>query len=166
MNAGSIKPGSTKPGAMKVVVQSEAFDLGAEVAAISHTRTDIGAIASFVGLARDSNDGSGVQAMTLEHYPGMTEKALVALVDEACARWTLLDVTVIHRVGRLLPGDPIVLVAVASSHRGEAFAACEFIMDALKTRAPFWKKEETPAGERWVDARDSDDTAAARWDVP
>ena len=149
-----------KPGSITIRVQSEPFDLGAEVNAMSHTRTDIGAIASFVGLARDSNDGSGVQAMTLEHYPGMTEKALVALVDEACARWTLLDVTVIHRVGRLLPGDPIVLVAVASSHRGEAFAACEFIMDALKTRAPFWKKEETPAGERWVDARASDDAAA------
>lgn len=155
-----------KTGLMKVVVQSEPFDLGAEVAAISQQRTDIGAIASFVGLARDINDGNGVTAMTLEHYPGMTEKALVTLVDEACARWTLLDVTVIHRVGRLLPGDPIVLVAVASSHRGEAFAACEFIMDALKTRAPFWKKEETPAGERWVDARASDDTAAARWDAP
>jgi molybdopterin synthase catalytic subunit len=155
-----------KPGSIKIVVQNEAFDLGAEVAAISHTRTDIGAIASFVGIARDHNDGSGVQAMTLEHYPGMTEKALVTLVDEACARWTLLDVTVIHRVGRLLPGDPIVLVAVASSHRGEAFSACEFIMDALKTRAPFWKKEETPDGERWVDARASDDTAAARWDAP
>ncbi|MDP3124635.1 MAG: molybdopterin synthase catalytic subunit MoaE [Thiobacillus sp.] len=150
---------------MKVMVQSEPFDLGAEVAAISQKRTDIGAIASFVGLARDSNDGSGVQAMALEHYPGMTEKALVTLVDEACARWTLLDVTVIHRVGRLLPGDPIVLVAVASIHRGEAFAACEFIMDALKTRAPFWKKEETPEGERWVDARSSDDSAAARWDA-
>jgi molybdopterin synthase catalytic subunit len=148
---------------MKVVVQTEAFDLGAEVDAMSRGRTDIGAIASFVGLARDTNDGSGVQAMTLEHYPGMTEKALNALLDEAASRWSLLDVTVIHRVGRLLPGDPIVLVAVAGSHRGEAFAACEFIMDALKTRAPFWKKEETPAGERWVEARVSDDTAAARW---
>jgi len=155
-----------KPGSIKIRVKSEPFDLGAEVNAISGGRTDIGAIASFVGLARDHNDGSGVSAMTLEHYPGMTEKALAALVDEACARWTLLDVTVIHRVGRLLPGDPIVLVAVASSHRGDAFAACEFIMDALKTRAPFWKKEDTPQGERWVDARASDDTAAARWDAP
>jgi molybdopterin synthase catalytic subunit len=153
-----------KAGSMKIAVQAECFDLGAEVNAMSQQRTDIGAIASFVGLARDHNDGSGVTAMTLEHYPGMTEKALVALVDEACARWTLLDVTVIHRVGRLLPGDPIVLVVVASSHRGDAFAACEFIMDALKTRAPFWKKEETPEGERWVEARASDDTAAARWD--
>jgi len=126
-------------------------------------RSDIGAIASFVGLARDMNDGSGVAAMTLEHYPGMTEKALAALVEEAQSRWTLLDVTLIHRVGRLLPGDPIVLVAVAGSHRGEAFAACEFIMDYLKTRAPFWKKEETPEGERWVEARASDDAAAMRW---
>ena len=154
-----------KADAMKVVVQSEPFDLGAEVAAISQQRTDIGAIASFVGLARDSNDGSGVQAMTLEHYPGMTEKALVTLVDEACTRWALLDVTVIHRVGRLLPGDRIVFVAVSSAHRGEAFAACEFIMDYLKTQAPFWKKEETPEGGRWVDARESDDAAAAgRWE--
>ena len=152
-----------KPGSIKIRVQSEPFDLGAEVNAMSNGRTDIGAIASFVGLARDHNDGSGVQAMTLEHYPGMTEKALTALVDEACARWILLDVTVIHRVGRLLPGDPIVLVAVASQHRGEAFAACEFIMDYLKTRAPFWKREATADGARWVDSRDSDDSAAERW---
>ncbi|OJW45988.1 MAG: molybdenum cofactor biosynthesis protein MoaE [Thiobacillus sp. 65-1059] len=151
---------------MKIVVQSEVFDLGAEVEAMRRGRTDIGAIASFVGLARDHNAGSGVQAMTLEHYPGMTEKALAALVEEAKSRWTLLDVTLIHRVGRLLPGDPIVLVAVAGQHRGEAFAACEFIMDYLKTRAPFWKKEETPEGERWVDARASDDAAAARWNLP
>lgn len=149
---------------MKILVQTASFDLGAEVDDMRANRTDIGAIASFVGLARDMNEGSGVAAMTLEHYPGMTEKALATLVDEANTRWALLDVTVIHRVGRLLPGDPIVLVAVASSHRGEAFAACEFIMDALKTRAPFWKKEETPAGERWVEARASDDSAAARWD--
>ena len=148
---------------MKILVQADPFDLGAEVAAMSRGRTDIGAIASFVGLARDLNEGSGVAAMTLEHYPGMTEKALAALVDDACSRWTLLDVTVIHRVGRLLPGDPIVLVAVASQHRGEAFDACEFIMDYLKTQAPFWKKEETTEGERWVEARASDDAAAARW---
>lgn len=151
---------------MKILVQAEAFDLGAEVDAMRQGRTDIGAIASFVGLARDLNEGCGVAAMTLEHYPGMTEKALTALVEEARSRWTLLDVTVIHRVGRLLPGDPIVLVAVASQHRGEAFAACEFIMDYLKTRAPFWKKEETPEGERWVEARASDDAAAARWVEP
>lgn len=149
---------------MKITVQTEAFDLGAEVDAMCAGRTDIGAVASFVGLARDRNDGSGVAAMTLEHYPGMTEKALQEVVDSALARWTLLDVTVIHRVGRLLPGAPIVLVAVASAHRGEAFAACEFIMDFLKTQAPFWKKEETPEGTRWVEARASDDAAAARWD--
>jgi molybdopterin synthase catalytic subunit len=149
---------------MKIRVQTDAFDLGAEVDAMRQGRTDIGAIASFVGLARDMNEGSGVAAMTLEHYPGMTEKALAALVDEANARWTLLDVSVIHRVGRLLPGDPIVLVVVAGRHRGEAFAACEFIMDYLKTRAPFWKKEETPEGARWVEARASDDAAAARWE--
>ena len=148
---------------MKILVQTDTFDLGAEVAAMSRGRTDIGAIASFVGLARDLNEGSGVAAMTLEHYPGMTEKALAAVVDDACSRWTLLDVTVIHRVGRLLPGDPIVLVAVAGSHRGEAFDACEFIMDYLKTQAPFWKKEETTEGDRWVEARASDDAAAARW---
>ena len=151
---------------MKILVQSEAFELGAEVNAISQGRTDIGAIASFVGLGRGMNEGSGVQAMTLEHYPGMTEKALAGLVEEARSRWALLDVTVIHRVGRLLPGEPIVLVAVASRHRGEAFAACEYLMDALKTRAPFWKKEETPEGERWVEARASDDVAAARWTEP
>ncbi len=151
---------------MKIRVQTEGFDLGAEVEALRAGRLDVGAVASFVGYARDVNDGSGVTAMTLEHYPGMTEKALAALADEAAARWTLIDATVIHRVGRLLPGDPIVLVAVASRHRGDAFAACEYLMDALKTRAPFWKKEETPAGERWVEARASDDAAAARWQPP
>ncbi len=150
---------------IKIAVQTATFDLGVEVNAISRGRTDIGAIASFVGLARDHNDGSGVAAMTLEHYPGMTEKTLAELVADAQSRWTLLDVTLIHRVGRLLPGDPIVLVVVASSHRGEAFAACEYIMDALKTRAPFWKKEETAGGERWVEARASDAAAAARWNA-
>lgn len=151
---------------MKISVQTEPFDIGIETAAISQCRTDIGAIASFIGLARDSNSGSEVSAMTLEHYPAMTEKALTAIVDEALQRWTLLDVTLIHRVGRLLPGDPIVLVIVASSHRAEAFAACEFLMDALKTRAPFWKKEETSEGERWVEARESDNAAADRWGDP
>lgn len=149
---------------MKISVQTDPFDIGTETAAISQGRTDIGALASFIGLARDTNSGSEVRAMTLEHYPAMTEKALAAIVDEALQRWTLLDVTLIHRVGRLLPGDPIVLVIVASSHRAEAFAACEFLMDALKTRAPFWKKEETPAGERWVKARVSDGVAMERWD--
>ena len=148
---------------MKISVQTHPFDIATETTAITQRRTDIGALASFIGLARDTNSGSEVAAMTLEHYPAMTEKALAAIVDEALQRWTLLDVTLIHRVGRLLPGDPIVLVIVASSHRAEAFAACEFLMDALKTRAPFWKKEETPAGERWVEARESDDAAAERW---
>jgi len=123
-------------------------------------------VASFVGLVRDANDGSGVQAMTLEHYPGMTETALQEIVDEACRRWQLQGVRVIHRIGRMRPGERIVFVAVASPHRGEAFAACEFIMDYLKTRAPFWKREETPEGARWVDARESDDTAAGRWTEP
>ena len=148
---------------MKISVQTEVFDVGIETTAISQGRTDIGAIASFIGLARDTNGGSEVSAMTLEHYPAMTEKALTAIVDEALQRWALLDITLIHRVGRLLPGDPIVLVIVASSHRAEAFAACEFLMDALKTRAPFWKKEETMEGERWVEARESDERAVKRW---
>ena len=149
---------------MQIRVQTDPFDLGQEVDALRAGRLDVGAVASFVGYARDINDGSGVTAMTLEHYPGMTEKALATLADEAAARWSLIDATIIHRVGRLLPGEPIVLVAVASRHRGDAFAACEYLMDALKTRAPFWKKEETPDGERWVDARASDEAAAARWD--
>ena len=134
---------------MRISVQTEVFDVGIETTAISQGRTDIGAIASFIGLARDTNGGSEVSAMTLEHYPAMTEKALTAIVDEALQRWALLDITLIHRVGRLLPGDPIVLVIVASSHRAEAFAGCEFLMDALKTRAPFWKHE---AGAGWVAA--------------
>jgi molybdopterin synthase catalytic subunit len=112
---------------------------------------------------RDRNDGAAVATMTLEHYPGMTEKAIQKIVDEAKERWAVIDCTVIHRVGELRPGDPIVLVAVASGHRGDAFAACEFIMDYLKTQAPFWKKEATPDGARWVDARASDDAAASRW---
>lgn len=158
---------------MSVSVQEADFDAGAEIAGLSSGRDDVGAIASFVGLVRADKEaervGAGskatVAAMTLEHYPGMTEKALEAIVAEARGRWDLFGVRVIHRVGRLLPGDRIVLVAVASVHRGAAFAACEFIMDFLKTRAPFWKKEETPDGARWVDARESDDQAANRWDA-
>ncbi|MEI8163483.1 MAG: molybdopterin synthase catalytic subunit MoaE [Betaproteobacteria bacterium] len=150
---------------MPVSVQESDFDAGAEIAALSAGRDDVGAVASFVGLVRadKSADAAAVQAMTLEHYPGMTQQALDAIVAEARGRWDLSGVRVIHRVGRLLPGDRIVLVAVASAHRGEAFAACEFIMDYLKTRAPFWKKEETPQGGRWVDARESDGEAAGRW---
>ncbi len=146
-----------------ISVQEADFDPGAELAALSAGRRDVGALANFVGLVRDANDGSGVSAMTLEHYPGMTEKALGEIIEQAKRRWALLEMRVIHRVGRLEPGDRIVFVGVASSHRGDAFAACEFIMDYLKTRAPFWKREETPAGARWVEARDSDDSAAARW---
>ena len=146
-----------------VSVQETDFDVGAEIAQLSAGRREVGAVASFVGLVRDVNDGSGVHAMTLEHYPGMTERALAEIVDQAMARWSLLGVRVIHRYGRLEPADRIVFVGVASAHRGEAFAACEFIMDYLKTQAPFWKCEETPQGARWVDARESDDSAAARW---
>lgn len=151
------------PSRDSVRVQGNDFDSAAEVEALRQGRTDIGALASFVGLVRDSHAGAEIRGMTLEHYPGMTEKALEAIVDEARQRWTLLGVRVVHRVGPLAPGEQIVLVAVASAHRGEAFSACEFIMDYLKTRAPFWKHEQTPDGGRWVDARDTDDTAAARW---
>ena len=148
-----------------VRVQEADFDVGAELAALRAGDARIGALASFIGLVRDISHGTGVAEMSLEHYPGMTEKALEAIVAEAKARWDIYGALVIHRVGRLQPCDQIVLVAVTSAHRGEAFAACEFIMDYLKTRAPFWKREETADGARWVDARDSDDTAAARWNV-
>ena len=148
---------------MKISVQTADFDLGAECAALRSGNAKIGAIASFVGLVRDINDGSGVSTLTLEHYPGMTDKALAAIVTQASSRWNVLDCTVIHRVGELKPTDQIVLVIVASGHRGDAFAACEFIMDYLKTDAPFWKKEQTPHGERWVETRDSDETAVSRW---
>ncbi len=146
-----------------VRVQTADFDAGRELERLTRGRVDVGAVASFVGLVRDENDGHAIRGMTLEHYPGMTEKALEEICAEAHARWRLLDTLVIHRVGPLAPGDRIVLVGVASAHRGDAFAACEFIMDYLKTRAPFWKKEDTAQGSRWVDARASDDDAAARW---
>ena len=144
-------------------IQTEDFDAGAEIAKLRAGNPKVGAIASFVGVCRDVNDGESVATMTLEHYPGMTEKALAKIVDEAIARWRIIDVTVVHRVGELKPTDQIVLVVVSSGHRGDAFAACEFLMDYLKTRAPFWKKEQTPEGARWVEARSSDDDAAARW---
>ena len=144
-------------------VQTEDFDISAESAALRAGNAKIGAIAAFTGLVRDINDGSGVSTLSLEHYPGMTEKALAKIVDDARARWDVIDCTVIHRVGELKPTDQIVLVIVASGHRGDAFAACEFIMDYLKTEAPFWKKELTPEGARWVDSRESDSTAALRW---
>jgi molybdopterin synthase catalytic subunit len=157
---------------MEVSVQHADFDVGAEVTVLSADDAEAGAVASFVGLVRadklaDEKPGTGetapVQAMTLEHYPGMTEQALAEIVTLARQRWALRRVRVIHRVGKLLPGERIVFVGVASSHRRDAFAACEFIMDYLKTQAPFWKKEETSAGSRWVDARESDDIAARRW---
>ncbi len=145
-----------------VRVQSADFDLGTEIAALRADRR-VGAVVSFVGTVRDMNEGASVAEMELEHYPGMTEAALEAIAARARARWPLSGVLVIHRVGPLLPGDQIVLVAVAAAHRGEAFAACEFIIDYLKTEAPFWKKEQTPDGARWVDARVSDDAALDKW---
>lgn len=153
---------------MPVRVQTEDFDLGREIAALRAGSPQVGAVASFIGTVRDVNDGQSVSAMELEHYPGMTEKALETIIAEAKARWEIVDALVIHRVGPLRPLDQIVLVAVTSAHRGNAFAACEFIMDYLKSAAPFWKKEQTPSGARWVDARVSDDAAVKRWgiDVP
>ena len=148
---------------MTVRVQEADFDVNAELAALRKGDARIGAMATFIGVVRDVNDGSGVSEMTLEHYPGMTEKALEAIVVEAKERWNIFDALVIHRVGRLLPTEQIVLVAVTGAHRGETFAACEFIMDYLKTRAPFWKREVTAEGARWVDARETDDSAAERW---
>jgi molybdopterin synthase catalytic subunit len=147
---------------MSVRVQEADFDVGAELASLTVGSVDAGAVASFVGLVR----GGEVSAMTLEHYPGMTEKALAEIVAEAKTRWQLLAVRIIHRVGRLLPGDRIVFVAVSSTHRQAAFAACQFIMDYLKTKAPFWKREETAGGSHWVDARETDDQALQRWRRP
>ncbi|MGE0151329.1 MAG: molybdopterin synthase catalytic subunit MoaE [Reyranellaceae bacterium] len=144
-------------------VQREDFDVGAELAALSAGNRAIGGIASFVGLVRDLSDGSDVRRMTLEHYPGMTEQALLEIEAEARRRWPLEAVAIIHRYGPLAPGERIVLVAVASAHREAAFAACHFLIDWLKTKAPFWKLEDTAAGERWVEAKDSDDRAAERW---
>lgn len=146
-----------------VRIQNEDFDSGVEIAQLRRHNPAIGAIASFIGLVRDVNAGDAVSELTLEHYPGMTQKALERIVDEAKTRWDVIDVLVIHRVGVLRPTDQIVLVVVAGAHRGEAFSACEFVMDYLKTQAPFWKKEQTPQGSRWVEARSSDDAAAERW---
>lgn len=148
---------------MSVRVQTEDFDVSREVAALRAHDPKVGAVVTFIGTVRDLNDGSSVAEMELEHYPGMTEKALQAIVDQAKARWDIADALVIHRVGPLLPKDQIVLVAVTSAHRGEAFDACEFIIDYLKTEAPFWKKEQTPQGARWVDARVTDDVALEKW---
>ena len=148
---------------MAVRVQHEDFDAGREIAALRDGNAQVGAVAAFVGIVRDMNDGSAVADMELEHYPGMTEKAIAEIIAQAKSRWQIFDVLVVHRVGHLKPTDQIVLVVVTSAHRGDAFAACEFVMDYLKTRAPFWKKEQTPAGARWVESRASDDLAAERW---
>ena len=144
-------------------IQEADFDLTTEVKLLRKDDPRVGAVVTFVGTVRDMNDGSQVKGMTLEHYPGMTEKSLEEIIIQAKGRWDIYKTLVIHRVGPLLPEDQIVLVAVTSAHRGEAFAACEFIMDYLKTAAPFWKKEETPEGSKWVDARVTDDAAMARW---
>lgn len=148
---------------MAVRVQTEDFDAGAEIAALRLANPSIGAVVSFVGQVRDINDGDAITTLTLEHYPEMTQKALQAIENEAKTRWNVLECLIVHRVGSLKPLDQIVLVAVASAHRGEAFKACELIMDYLKTSAPFWKKETTNQGERWVEAKLSDDAAKARW---
>jgi molybdopterin synthase catalytic subunit len=147
----------------QIRVQTEPFDIAAEQEALRRDRPQVGALVSFVGLMRDMNAGRRVQRMILEHYPGMTEKALAAIATEAKSRWRLEDVVIVHRVGELHPLDPIVLVAVTSAHRGDAFRACEFLIDYLKTRAPFWKKEHTDDGERWVESRAADTDAAERW---
>ncbi|NQW12545.1 MAG: molybdopterin synthase catalytic subunit MoaE [Alphaproteobacteria bacterium] len=151
---------------MTVRVQEADFDIGAELASLTAGNTAVGGLGVFVGLVRDVADGTGVSALTLEHYPGMTEKALEGIEAEARDRWPLEDTLIIHRVGRMLPGDNIVLVACTSAHRQAALDATTFLIDWLKTKAPFWKREETDQGERWVDARESDDQAAARWGAP
>jgi molybdopterin synthase catalytic subunit len=149
----------------RVSIQHEDFDLAAEVAQLRARDARVGAVCSFVGTVRDRSDGASVSSMELEHYPGMTEKSIEAMIDEAFKRFDIRAARVIHRVGPLAPLDQIVLVAVTSAHRGESFQACEFLMDYLKTQAPFWKKEATPQGARWVDARVADDAALARWGI-
>ncbi|WP_250451698.1 molybdopterin synthase catalytic subunit MoaE [Caballeronia sp. ATUFL_M2_KS44] len=150
----------------KVRVQETDFDLSAEVAALRAENPKVGAVACFIGTVRDLNEGSAVETMELEHYPGMTEKSLEGIADQARERWPGSDVLIVHRVGKLKPLDQIVLVATTAMHRAEAFESCAFVMDYLKTQAPFWKKEKTERGERWVDARESDDAALARWTTP
>ncbi|MGJ7522295.1 molybdenum cofactor biosynthesis protein MoaE [Variovorax sp. LT1P1] len=149
----------------RVSVQTEDFDLQQEIAALRAGDKRVGAVCSFIGTVRDRNDGSDVASMELEHYPGMTEKAIEAMIDEAHRRFDILGARVVHRVGLLQPLDQIMMVAVVSAHRGQSFQACEFLMDYLKTQAPFWKKERTPEGARWVDARVADDAALARWGI-
>jgi molybdopterin synthase catalytic subunit len=148
---------------MTIRIQQEDFDLTTEIAQLRAGSPQVGAIVSFVGTVRDMNDGAKVSEMALEHYPGMTEKSIAEIVTQAKTRWPIANAVVIHRIGPLAPMAQIVLVAVAAAHRGEAFEACEFIMDYLKTQAPFWKKEQTPDGARWVDARVTDDTALDKW---
>ena len=149
----------------RVTVQHADFDLSAEVAALRAGDPGVGAVASFIGTVRDRNDGLGVSSMELEHYPGMTERAIEAMIDEAMRRFEIREARVIHRIGLLQPLDQIVLVVVTSAHRRAAFDGCEFLMDYLKTQAPFWKKEQTPSGARWVDARSDDDAALSRWGI-
>ncbi len=151
---------------MTIRLQREDFDVAAEAAALSRGRTDIGAVVTFTGVCRDHEAGQGVSALTLEHYPGMAEEEITRHVAQAQARWPLLGVTVIHRYGRFVPGDNIVLVVTASAHRAAAFEAADFLMDYLKTRAPFWKQEERAQGTAWVEAKSSDDIAAERWEKP
>lgn len=147
----------------RIQIQTEPFDIAAEQEALWRGNPCVGALVTFVGLMRDLHEGVAVSRMTLEHYPGMTEKALAEIAEQAGARWELEGVSIVHRVGPLKPQDPIVFVGVVSRHRGDAFRACEFLIDSLKTRAPFWKKEQTEQGERWVESRESDDVAARRW---
>jgi molybdopterin synthase catalytic subunit len=150
----------------RVSIQAQDFDLSQEIAALRESDKRVGAVCSFVGTVRDRNDGSSVSELELEHYPGMTEKSIEAMIDEAMKRFNIYAARVIHRIGPLKPLDQIVLVAVTSAHRGESFQACEFLMDYLKSHAPFWKKEQTPEGARWVDARVSDEVALAKWGIP
>ena len=149
---------------MTVRVQPQDFDAGFEINQLRLARPDVGAVVSFVGQVRDLNDGNTIATLTLEHYPGMTEKSLETIVSQAKSRWNIMDATIIHRVGTLQPLDQIVLVAVSSAHRNEAFSACEFMMDYLKTEAPFWKKEATAEGEQWLEAKETDETARKRWE--
>lgn len=149
----------------RVAIQTHDFDLAGEIAVLRADDPRVGAVCSFVGTVRDRNDGSDVASMELEHYPGMTEKAIEAMIDEAQRRFDILGARIVHRVGLLQPRDQIMMVAVVSAHRGQSFQACEFLMDYLKTQAPFWKKEQTPEGARWVDARVADDQALARWGI-
>ena len=149
----------------RVSIQAQNFNLSDEIDALRKNDKRIGAVCSFIGTVRDRNDGLNVQSMELEHYPGMTEKAIEAMIDEAMTRFDIFGARIVHRVGLLQPLEQVVMVAVTSAHRGQSFQACEFLMDYLKTQAPFWKKEETAAGARWVDARVSDDAALAKWGI-